>query len=78
MPASVLASILVQPQALVPAQAQATVLASVLVQALVLMPTQGQAPVTEDGERYDQAEVENETPPGGYSVTSRSPQAGIP
>ena len=75
MPASVLASILVQPHALVPAQAQATVLASLLVQALVLVPAHGQASVTQNSERYDKAKVETVTRPGGYSVTSRSPQS---
>ena len=65
---------LVQPQALKPAHAQATVLASVLVQALVLVPAQEQASVTKDGERYNKAKVETVTRPGGYSVTSRSPQ----
>ena len=63
-----------QPQALVPAQAQAAVLASLLVQALVLVPAHGQASVTQNSERYDKAKVETVTRPGGYSVTSRSPR----
>ena len=29
---------------------------------------------TQDGERYDKAKTETVTRPGGYSVTSRSPQ----